>query len=119
MKTHKDLDVWIKAIDFVTKVYSITGDFPKYELYGLTSQIRRAAISIPSNIAEGAVRKGNLDFVRFLNISLSSAAEVDTQLIIAKNLNYITKERYNSIQPELESISKLIQGLIRFLKNKK
>ena len=118
MKTHKDLDVWNKAIEFVTNLYAITEKFPNHELYGLTSQIRRAAVSIPSNIAEGAVRNGKLDFIRFLNISLSSAAEVDTQLIIAKNLAYITENQYDDIQPELKSISKLIQGLIRYLKKK-
>ena len=81
MKTHKDLDVWNKAIEFVTNLYAITEKFPNHELYGLTSQIRRAAVSVPSNIAEGAVRNGDAEFIRFLNIALSSAAEVDTQLI--------------------------------------
>ncbi|ALO15749.1 four helix bundle protein [Salinivirga cyanobacteriivorans] len=116
MKTHKDLDAWKKAIEFVTRIYNISTNFPSHELYGLSSQIRRAAVSIPSNIAEGALRKGNLEFTRFLYISLSSAAEVETQLIIAKNLKYISEIDFNDLQNELETISKLIQGLIRYLK---
>ena len=116
MKTHKELDAWKKAIEFVTRIYNVSTNFPSHELYGLSSQIRRADVSIPSNIAEGAVRKGNVEFTRFLYISLSSAAEVETQLIIAKNLQYIAELEYDILQKELESISKLIQGLIRYLK---
>ena len=86
IKTHKDLDVWKKSIDFVTKIYKTTNSYPKSELYGLVSQIRRAAVSIPSNITEGAVRKSKVEFRQFLYIALSSAAEIETQLIISKNL---------------------------------
>ena len=113
MKTHKDLDVWKKAINFVTKVYTITGDFPNHELYGLTSQIRRAAVSIPSNIAEGAARRHKTEFRQFLYIALSSAAEVDTQLIIANNLGFLDKDKKETLQFELTSIAKMLQGLIK------
>ena len=113
VRTHKDLDVWKRAIDFVTSIYKITEGFPKSELYGLTSQIRRASVSIPSNIAEGATRKGKNEFRQFLYISLSSGAEVDTQLIIAKNLNYISVNDYNIIAEKLSQISKMTQGLIK------
>jgi four helix bundle protein len=113
VRTHKDLDVWKKAIEFVTEIYSVTSLFPKSELYGLTSQIRRAAVSIPSNIAEGATRKHKTEFVQYLYIALSSAAEVDTQLIIAHNLKFIERENLESLQKELNSISKMIQGLLK------
>ncbi len=117
VRTHKDLDVWKKAIEFVTEIYSITTSFPKSELYGLTSQIRRAAVSIPSNIAEGATRHHKTEFKQFLYIALASAAEVDTQLIIAQNLRFIKKEVLEKLQGELNSISKMIQGLLRSIKS--
>ncbi len=119
VKTHKDLDVWKKSIEYVTSIYERTKQFPKEELYGLTSQIRRAAISIPSNIAEGAARKNKKEFIQFLHISLSSAAELDTQLLIAFNLKYIDKNNRESLQNELNTISKMIQGLIKSITNKK
>ncbi len=115
MKTHKDLDVWKDAIAYVTKIYKITSSFPKDELYGLTSQIRRAAISIPSNIAEGAARKTSNEFRQFLYIALASAIEIDTQLIIAQNLGFVSDEKSNKLTDELDSISRRIQGLIKSL----
>ena len=118
VRTHKDLDVWKKGVAFVTEIYSVTNAFPKLELYGLISQIRRAAISIPSNIAEGATRRNNKEFLQFLYISLSSAAEVDTQLIISHNLKFIDDENLKQLQGELNIISKMIQGLIRSIKKK-
>jgi four helix bundle protein len=115
LRTHKDLDVWKKAIDFVATIYIETKSFPKDELYGLTSQLRRASVSIPSNIAEGSARKGKQEFKQFLYIALSSAAEIDTQLIISTNLKYIEQETFDKLQSELDSISKMIQGLIKSL----
>ena len=117
IRTHKDLDVWKKAIEFVTEIYIVTGLFPKSELYGLTSQIRRTAVSIPSNIAEGATRNYTKEFKQFLYIALSSAAEVDTQLIISNNLNYISKPEADKLIGNLNTISKMLQGLIKSLKN--
>ena len=113
IRTHKDLEVWKKAIDFVTEIYSVTALFPKAELYGLTSQIRRAAVSIPSNIAEGACRNHKAEFKQFLYIALSSAAEIDTQLIISSNLGFLEKQKSERLQVELSTISKMIQGLIK------
>ena len=115
MRTHKDLDVWKDGISFVTKIYKITSSFPKDELYGLTSQIRRAAISIPSNIAEGAARKTTNEFRQFLYIALASAVEIDTQLIIAQNLGFINTDMLNKLTDDLESITRRIQGLIKSL----
>jgi len=113
MKTHKDLDVWKKSIEFVSEIYQVTSSFPKEELYGLTSQIRRAAISIPSNIAEGAARNHKKEFKQFLYISLSSSTELETQIIIAHNLGYINLSQYNLYLEKLEIISKMLQGLIK------
>ena len=118
MKTHKDLNVWKLAIEFVTSLYKVTDKFPKSELYGLTSQLRRASVSIPSNIAEGAARNHNKEFLQFLYIALSSSVEVETQLIISFNLNYITKLELDDLSNELDTIGKMLQGLIKSIKNK-
>ena len=111
MKTHKDLIVWQKSIDFVTEVYKVTSDFPREETYGLTSQLRRAAVSVPSNIAEGAARKSDKEYVRFLFIARASAAEIETQLLIADNLGYRNK-RDNQVNEDLLTISKMLTALI-------
>ena len=104
MKTHKDLDVWKKAIIFVTSIYNSTSSFPKEELFGLTSQIRRSAVSIPSNIAEGAARNHNNEYRQFLYIALASAAELDTQIIISNNLGFIDTKKTNELISELNTI---------------
>jgi four helix bundle protein len=111
--THKDLEVWRKSIDFVTTLYSVTKVYPKEELFGLVSQMRRAAVSIPSNIAEGASRKGKLEFKHFLYIALASGAELETQLIISLNLNYISKVEQAKLIEKINTISKMLQGLIK------
>jgi len=85
---HKDLDAWKQAMRLVEEVYRVSSRFPKQETYGLTSQVRRAAVSVPSNLSEGAARNGNKEFINFLGISLGSLAEVETQLIIASRLGY-------------------------------
>lgn len=113
---HEDLEVWKKSIDIVTDVYKITENFPQSELYGLTNQMRRCAISIPSNIAEGCARFSDKDTVKFISVSMGSVAELQTQFIIAKNLNYI--ENYDNIKEDLENIKKMLTGLSKFLKNK-
>lgn len=116
MKTHMDLDVWKRSIDFVEKVYSISRLFPKEEVYGLTSQIRRAAVSIPSNIAEGSSRNGTKEFIQFLYVALGSASEVETQLIIAKRLGFV--DEIEMIMQEIIMIKKMLNGLISHLKGK-
>ena len=118
MKTHKDLEVWKKAIQFVTIIYEITQNFPKEEMYTLSSQMRRAAISIPSNIAEGAARKSNKEYVQFLYIALGSSVELDTQLIISYNLGYVNDKKIITLQQQLDEIGKMLNGLINYRKTK-
>jgi four helix bundle protein len=113
MNNHKDLEVWKKSIELTKNVYLVTKNFPKEEIYGLINQIRRASVSIPSNIAEGASRQSNKEFIQFLYIALGSLAELETQLIISKEIGYIDK-----IDFDLEEIRKMILGLIKFLKDK-
>ncbi len=116
VKTHKDLDIWKRGIGFVGQIYKITANFPQEELYGLTSQIRRAAISYPSNIAEGAARISTKEFVKFLYISLGSLSEMETQLIIAENLGYI---RGSELLEEIEALRRMTLSFIQYLKTKK
>lgn len=108
MNYFKELKVWQKAIDLVNKTYLITQSFPKEEIYCLTSQIRRCAVSIPSNIAEGCGRKTNKDFSNFLGISLGSAFEFETQLIICKNLGYINENDFKFLELEIQHIQNMI-----------
>ena len=115
LKTHKDLDVWNKAIDLAEQLYLLTGRFPKEEQFGLTSQLRRAAVSIASNIAEGAARNSDKEFLQFLYIALGSAAEVETQLLLAKRLKFLKE---NALFDDVEAIRKMLLGLIKFLKGK-
>lgn len=118
MKTHKNLDVWQESVMFITEVYDKTRLFPKEEIYGLTQQIRRAAISIGSNISEGAARNSTKEFIRFLSISLGSHAEIELQLVVAKNLNYLSEEHFQSLFDQNAKIGKMLIGLIRSLERK-
>jgi four helix bundle protein len=115
VKMHRDLDVWKNGIELVKKIYILTKDFPKKEIYTLTSQIRRSAISIPSNIAEGAARNSKKEFIQFLYIALVSAAELETQLIVAKELGYI---KDLNIFDDFEKLKIQLIGLIKYLKNR-
>jgi four helix bundle protein len=118
MKTHKDLKVWQESIELVTIIYDKTKSFPKDELFSLTSQIRRCAISIPSNIAEGAARDSNKEYIRFLYIAQGSISELDTQLLIASNLTFVSKEDHLLLTEKLYEIRKMLSGLIKFRKGK-
>lgn len=113
IKTHKDLDVWKEAMELARLVYLITSKIPKEEVYGLTQQIRRLAVSIPSNIAEGAERNSHKEFIQFLYISLGSLAKLETQLLLSEKLGFIKE---NEIETNIERIRKMIIGLIKFLK---
>lgn len=108
MNYFKELKVWQKAIGLVTETYLKSQSFPKEEVYGLTSQIGRSAVSIPSNIAEGCGRKTNKDFSNFLGIALGSAFEFETQLIISKNLNFIDTNDFQKLESEVHYIQNMI-----------
>ncbi|MDD2656913.1 MAG: four helix bundle protein [Candidatus Magasanikbacteria bacterium RIFOXYC12_FULL_33_11] len=108
MQTYKDLIVWKKSIDFVLEIYKLTNSFPNEEKFGLSSQMRRAAVSIPSNIAEGYARKSTKENAQFLNIAFGSATEVETQIIIAKKLNFINIESYKIADGLLNEILKML-----------
>jgi four helix bundle protein len=112
---HKDLDVWKESILLAKGVYQLTNTFPKEELYGITSQIRRSVVSVPSNIAEGAAQSSDKEFNHFLYISLGSLSETETQLILSSDLGFINNL---DILPKIETVKKKILGLIKYLKNK-
>ncbi len=105
---YHDLRVWQRSIELSTTIYRHTAGFPKSELYGLTNQMRRAAVSVPSNIAEGQAHRMLENFKRFLGIAMGSLAELDTQAIIAKNLSYLDEQTCAAIQSEITEIRKML-----------
>ena len=113
---HKNLDVWQAGIQLAEEIYKVSSHFPKEELYGLTSQLRRSAISIPSNIAEGAARSGDREFIQFLYIALGSLAELETQLIIANRIGYCAS--LTELNDRMLSIKQMLLGLLKHLKRK-
>jgi four helix bundle protein len=113
MKNHKDLDAWKESIQLAIYVYQMVATFPPSEIYGLNSQIKRSVVSVASNIAEGAARNSRKEFIRFLNMAQSSLSELETQLIIAKELNFLSDDK---IFEKLLTSQKLVGGLIRYLK---
>ena len=119
IKSYRDLIVWQKAMEFVTAVYEITKDFPKEEQYGLTAQIRRSAVSVPSNIAEGYGRNSTQDYIRFLQIACGSLYELQTQLEISVNLKYMARENSESIFTLLNEIERMLNSMIKKLSTKK
>jgi four helix bundle protein len=112
MQDFRNLQVWKKAHMLVLDVYRQTDDFPKTEIYGLTSQIRRAAASIPENIAEGCGKHGNPDLVRYLQIAMGSASELEYELLLARDLEYLEPNEYESLQTQLVEMRKMLNGLI-------
>jgi len=115
-RPHRKLDVWHKSMGLVSEVYKLTSTFPKAEEYGLSSQIRRAAVSVPSNLAEGAARKGNKEFKQFLNIAQGSLSELDTQVELAHMLGYMADEKHRELMTKMTEISKMLYGLANALK---
>ena len=115
IKSFKDLRIWQKGIEIVTDIYTLTKKFPKEELFSLTSQLRRSAISIPSNIAEGFKRFHNKEYKQFLFITLGSCAELETQIIIAKKLKYINKNEEAKLIEKLDHICRMTSSLIKKL----
>jgi len=118
MRPHEKLDVWSKSIELVLAIYKDTDPFPKEEKFGLTSQLRRAAVSIPANIAEGAGRKPTKEFSHFLSNAQGSASEVETELLIAHRLGFLPKEKYLNLRKALDEIGRMLTGLSHHLDNK-
>lgn len=116
MKTHHDLDVWKDSISLCESVFVITENYPEKEKFGLVSQMRRAVVSISSNIAEGAARSTDKDFLKFLYYSLGSTSELETQIIISGRMNFIKEQ--NILLSELYSVRKLLSGLINYIKRR-
>lgn len=112
MKDFRKLKVWEKAHQLVLLLYGATRKFPVDEQYGLTSQIRRSAVSIPSNIAEGCCRSGDVEFARFLQIALGSASELEYQLLLSKDLGYIHSDEYPKLMDKITEIKQMLTSLI-------
>ena len=118
-KPHKKLEAWKKAISLTTKIYKITEKLPETEKFGLISQMRRAAVSVASNVAEGAAKNTKKEFIQFLFNAQGSLSEVDTQIIICKELGYVSDKDCESIDQEMEKESNLIAGLVKYLRKEK
>ena len=112
MKTHKDLDVWKKSIELVTFIYKETANFPKEELYGVTPQLRRAVVSVPTNIAEGASREHKKEYLHFLYTARASLAETEYLLHLSKRLGYLHNNNYKEVERAREETAKTLHGLI-------
>jgi len=115
-RPHRRLDVWQRAMAPVARIYDLTKGFPKHEAYGLASQMRRSAVSIPSNIAEGAARKSRAEFPQFLSVAQGSLSEMDTQLELAYMPGYIDDDVHNQTLAEITTVFKMLSVLIRSLK---
>lgn len=118
MNTHRDLIVWKESMLLVSLLYQCIESFPKEELYGISSQIRRAAVSVPANISEGAARQHPREYLQFLRISLGSLSELETLLLIAKDLNYLDADCHEEIQKKIKRIMIMLSALIRSLNQK-
>ncbi len=113
IKSHRDLIVWQKAMDLVEAVYEGTASFPREETYALTSQIRRAVVSVPANIAEGQGRRLRKEYLYFLANSRGSLWELDTHLEIAQHLRYLSREKYSNLKNQLDEVARILNGLMR------
>lgn len=118
MRLHENLEAWAKAVDFVLDVYRASESFPKEEKFGLVSQIRRAAVSVPANIAEGATRQSYKEFVHFLSTAQGSASELETELIIAFRLGYLDEMKFKELTESLQRVGRLITGLSQHMKRR-
>ena len=115
-KPHKKLEAWKQGVDLTVTTYRLTERLPKTETFGLIAQMRRAAVSVASNIAEGAARNTKKEFIQFLHNAQGSLSELDTQTVICRELGYLTDDEHHRLHTEMERESKLISGLIKFLK---
>ena len=115
INSFRDLVIWQKAVSLSIKIYKSTETFPRSEIFGLVSQLRRSSVSIPSNIAEGRYRSSKKDFANFLRIAYGSCAESETQLLISKELNFLDEKGYNVLIADLTEVSKILNVMIRKL----
>ena len=118
LKSFKDLKVWQKSYQLCFEMYKVTGSFPADEKFGLTSQMRRAAVSIPSNIAEGYGRKTIPDYVRCLYIAYGSTCELETQTLLSGDLNYLNENSQNTLLEKMKEVERMLMALIKSLENK-
>ena len=118
LKNYKELKVWQKSYELCLEIYRITAKFPKEEKYGLTSQIRRSVVSIPSNITEGYGRKTTMDYIRMLYISYGSVCELETQILLAGDLDLIEKSELGTLKKDISEIERMLKALIKSLENK-
>ena len=116
MKDFRQLKVWEKSHQLALAVYKVTKEFPKEELYGLTSQIRRSSMSIPTNIAEGCGRNTDADFARFLQMAMGSASETEYQLILAHDLDFLPNDSYEQLHNEVEEVKRMLASLLKTLR---
>lgn len=119
VRSYRDLQVWQRAKAFAVEIYRTTESFPRREQYGLTNQIRRAAVSIPSNIVEGHIKRSDKVFANHLDIALGSAAELDTQLEIARQVGYLEAQTHQALAAELQEITKMLFGLLAVVRGKR
>jgi four helix bundle protein len=115
IRTYRDLDIWKAGVQLVKDIYKLTEQFPKQEMYGLVSQMRRSSVSIPSNVAEGFRRYHNKEYKQFLYTSLGSCAELETQITIAKELEYVSEDKEAMILERLDHICRMISNLLKKL----
>ena len=118
LKNYKELKVWQKSYQLCLEIYKLTARFPEGEKFGLTSQMRRAAVSVPSNISEGYGRKTKSDYIRFLYIAYGSNCELETQILLSGDLGFIEDTRIEKIKNEIEEVERMLKALIRSLENK-
>lgn len=118
IRSHKDLDVWKSAMSLAERLYKETSTFPRDEVYGMTAQIRRAGVSIPANIAEGYGRSQTGQFAQFIRISLGSAQELDTHVMLAGRFGFLSQSTADSLQGDCERVTKMLRGLLRSLEFK-
>lgn len=118
ISSYKDLIVWKKSIELVTEIYAVSKQFPIEEKFGLVNQLNRAVVSIPANIAEGWGRESSKNYLQFLRISRGSLMEVETLMIISKNLNYIEEEKFKLVSGRIEETGKILQGLIKSIQQR-
>mgnify|MGYP001187704540 CR=1 FL=1 len=115
MHNFRKLDIWIKSIDLVTDIYKLTNHFPSCERFGIISQMQRSALSCPTNIAVGSAKSSNKDFARFLEISLGSLLELETELIVSFNLGYVELENYETLRDRIVELQKMVKSFINKL----